>query len=506
MIIKSPHMRYIITISFLLTVFSSYAQPLPGKRDSIFSTVLKENRIIQVYLPQNYKPDSTSTYDVVYLLDGEKNIAFLSQIQQFAIQENFLPPFIIVGIFNTDRTRDLTVTSVKSHRRSGGAANFLSFLKTELIPYVSKTYPTKGENILHGHSFGGLFAMYAMFSEPQLFSSYIVADPSFWWDNDYSRNLAAEKLHTLAGLNKTVFITGLEEDMDDMGITVMDSVLKAKAPKDMLFKVVAYDDETHGSVKLKSVYDGLKLIYQGYRTRNESIDFHPMNGLILKDKPYTIYNYRRFPDMRFTIDGTVPVLSSAKLEYENTFTGPINLNMKSISRKGKYDKTAGGKFTLGDAPSQLKKSANLVPGGISYSYYEGQWTRVPDFRKLKPVHTGIADKDFDFSKLPSKTNFACLFEGAIEIKQQGYYTFFLSSDDGSKLFLGNKLLVDNDEVRIQRSSKSYMVPLKAGFYPIRLEYFQKGGGADVRLRYLIPGSKEPVPIPFKLQYRVSSNR
>lgn len=495
-------MRFIITLTILLTALDSYSQSLPFKQDSIFSTVLNENRIIQVYLPPGYKPDLSNTYDVMYVLDGKDHITFLSHIQQYGVREKIQPPSIIVGIFNTNRTRDLTPTEVKDMGPSGGATKFLSFLKTELVPYIEKTYPARGEKILHGHSLGGLFAMYAMLSEPTLFSSFIIVEPSFWWDKPYSSNMALEKLHTLSGMKKTVYLAGCDEDKIGMGISRMDSVLKLKAPKDMLYKVVTYQGETHSTVKLKSAYDGLRLIYQGYQTHNINLEVHPTSGTVLKDKPYKVYNLNRHPNMRFTTDGTVPMLSSPKPEPVSTFSGPLILNMKSFTTQGKYDKLSKGEFTLGELSSPLKTSANLIPGGLSYSYFEGQWTRVPNFRKLKPLKTGIADKDFDLTKLPSETNFACLFEGAMEIKQEGYYTFLLLSDDASKLYVGKKLLIDHEGVRSKRTPKSYMVPLKTGFYPIRIEYIHRDGRADARVKYMIPGSSLPEHIPLEAQFHL----
>jgi len=76
----------------------------------------------------------------------------------------------------------------------------------------------------------------------------------------------------------------------------------------------------------------------------------------------------------------------------------------------------------------------------------------------------------------------------------------MDADDGAKLFLKNKLLIDYDGTHSRRSSQTFLVPLKKGFYPIRLEYFQKDKGMDLRLRYLIPGSKEPIDIPTELLY------
>src|SRR6187455_222144 len=143
----------LVLISFS-SLTSTVAQQLPGKRDSIYSDILKENRIIQVLLPENYKPEEK--YEVMYVLDGESSIKLISAIQRFTQDESYMPSLIIVAVFNTDRNRDFLPTSTAEFPAAGGADKFLSFFKNELIPYVNKTYPSNGENILYGHSFGGV--------------------------------------------------------------------------------------------------------------------------------------------------------------------------------------------------------------------------------------------------------------------------------------------------------------------------------------------------------------
>lgn len=287
-----------------------------------------------------------------------------------------------------------------------------------------------------------------------------------------------------------------------MGIDVIDSVLKAEAPADLAYKVVAYEDESHGSVRLKSMYDGLKMVYKGYSLKDEPIEFHPMNGIVVKDKPFVIYHVSDLPDVRYNTEDSRLTPTSKKLERETTFSGPMTLNLKSFTPKGQYDKTARGSFSLGDAPAPVTKSAKYIPGGLSYKYFEGKWDKIPDFKKLKPVQLGIADKDFNFSKLPSKTTFACIFEGIIEIKEEGYYILGLESDDGAKLYIKNQLVINYDGLHSRMASQSYLMPLRKGFYPVKLEYFQKEGFADLRLKYMLPGGKDPIDIPHELLYSV----
>ncbi|MGZ4000175.1 MAG: PA14 domain-containing protein, partial [Mucilaginibacter sp.] len=90
-------------------------------------------------------------------------------------------------------------------------------------------------------------------------------------------------------------------------------------------------------------------------------------------------------------------------------------------------------------------------------------------------------------------------------KEDGYYIFGMSSDDGSRLYISNQLLLDDDGLHDNSANKSYILPLRKGFYPIRLEYFQKDGGSSLRLIYLTPSMlntthPSPMAIPRELQY------
>ncbi|KQV50767.1 hypothetical protein ASC95_15585 [Pelomonas sp. Root1217] len=492
--------RALFIIPFLLHFTHAMAQNLPGKRDSLHSDILNEERVIQVLLPENYKPGSEEKYDVLYILDGDSNMKSISAIQQFAQAESYMPPIILVAVFNTNRDRDLLPTHV-GPKPSGGAGKFLSFFKNELIPYVNKTYPTNGNNILFGHSFGGVFSTYALLNEPQLFNSYLAVDPSFWWDSGYMNKLAADKLSASVPRGKALFIAGRAgEGLKEMAITGMDAILQSKAPQDLKWKIVAYADETHGSVRLKSVYDGLRFFYDGYS--NKPIEFHPMNGVVLKDKPYKIYYFGSSQSVRYTTDGSEPAESSTKMGAENDLINDTKIFAKSVGRNDRYNKVSIGEFKVGKtlAASAMPKSAK--PGGLHYSYYEGEWDALPDFEKLKALQSGITNKDFDVNRLPRQTNFACLIEGYIEIQKAGYYIFALDSDDGSKLYLGENLLISYDGLHGDGSPKTYLIPLEKGFYPIRMEYFQKAGGAHLKLQYVVPGEEKPRPIsiPFELQY------
>ena len=171
-----------------------------GVLDSIQSKILKQTRYIEVFIPQEFTAGSTETYDVLYVLDGGNwNTGLVSRIQQFIQGEGHMPPTIIVSVMGIDRNKELTPTPLENWKGSGEGDAFLSFIKSELIPHVNKTYPSNGDNTLWGHSLSGMFTIYALLKEPDSFTSFIAVDPSLWWDVSLVPKLAAETLPELTG-------------------------------------------------------------------------------------------------------------------------------------------------------------------------------------------------------------------------------------------------------------------------------------------------------------------
>jgi len=501
-------MRRYVPLPFLtfLLIFGSsisftvHAQEERAISDSIYSTVLKEQRSIKVLLPEAYKAGSTDRYEVIYITDGEWAMSPFSFIYKFAQDENYVPPAIIVAIPNryidkaNQRDRDFLPVHVPEPAISGGADNFLHFIKNELIPYIDSKYPTNKSNSIYGHSYGGLFALYALLTEPQVFESFYATDPPFGWNSDYLMKMAAEKLKTLPA-EKTLWIAGRSENSD---IGRLDSILRRVAPENLHWKAETYPNEKHNSVRLKAMYDGIKFAYSGYS--NSPLIFHPMNGIMLRGNRIPIFIVDKPTEVRYTLNGEEPTRTSQEAGQVVILTAPAHLVMKSFSAGGKYDKTARGNFELGEALPSVPKPEKIKAGGLKYSYYEGEWEKLPDFAKLKPVKTGVADSAFALKDLPAKTNFGCVFEGYVEIVKDGSYIFALVSNDGSRLFLGNKLIVDNDGVHSAMSIQSYVLPLEKGFYPIRIEYFQKNQSGVFQLLYLNPDTgTNPTAIPFRYQ-------
>ena len=491
---------FIIMLSFCLQSLVS-AQVLPGKLDTIKSAILNQKRIIQVILPDKYKPGSADKYDVLYVLDGDGNTKPAADFQYFEEGAGAMPPIIIVSIFNINGTLDFTPVSLPDGKPSGGADKFLGFFKNELIPYINKTYPSNGDNTIFGHSLGGLFVMYALLNDPLVFKSYIAADPSLWFGHYYVNQIAVDKLPGLANLNRTLYMGGREGiPYKEMGIFSMDSILKKYAPAGFNWKDHAYFNETHNSMRLKTMQDGFEYTYAGFSSA--PVQFYPMNGILLKNKPVNIWVDGDYSNLRYTTDGSQPSMASPKWSGEISITAPAKLTVKSFTNRSRYDKTATGEFKIGAVLPPLSERDKFKPGGFNYAYYEGGFDKSSSFEKLTPKLTGITDDTFDINKLPGQNNFALLIDGEIEIKEDGYYLFGLASDGGSKLYLNNQIMINYDGSHSGGKVQSYILPLAKGFYPLHLEYLHKDGSPDLKLTYLAPAdmaTQKLVPIPFELQ-------
>ena len=164
-----------------------------GEVVTFSSEILKEDRILNVYLPISYQSESSKTYPVIYLLDGSKDedfihIAGLVQFGSFSWID-MLPETIVVGISNIDRKRDFTYPSNNKQDNeelptSGGSETFISFMEQELQPYIKNTYRTTDKKTIIGQSLGGLIATEILFKTPELFTNYIIVSPSLWWDDE----------------------------------------------------------------------------------------------------------------------------------------------------------------------------------------------------------------------------------------------------------------------------------------------------------------------------------
>ena len=193
--------------------------------------------------------------------------------------------------------------------------------------------------------------------------------------------------------------------------------------------------------------------------------------------------------IRYTLDGTAPNANSPRIN------GPIILSRSTDIQAQCF---LDGRPVSEVAHAAFEKVTPRKPvqiliqrPGIFLKTYLGDFDALPDFDALKSDdHTTVTE--ISLATQPRDEHFAMRFNGFIEAPQTGIYTFYLDSDDGSRLFIGNTLLIDNDGLH-SALEKTGTIALEAGLHPITVEYFEKTGQDDLILQWSGPSfEKQPV--------------
>jgi hypothetical protein len=134
------------------------------------------------------------------------------------------------------------------------------------------------------------------------------------------------------------------------------------------------------------------------------------------------------------------------------------------------------------SPASNQVTQAVVMSGLTYKYYQGDWNALPNFDALTPVASGVLT---NFSLTPRLQNdyFGFVYTGKLNVTTAGNYTFYLSSDDGSKLYIDGVLRVSNDGLHGTGDVAGTAFALSAGVHDIRVDYFDKNGGEGLTVRW-----------------------
>jgi len=183
--------------------------------------------------------------------------------------------------------------------------------------------------------------------------------------------------------------------------------------------------------------------------------------------------------VRYTTDGSIPDADSPlyegifRINKTSTIVACCFLNESPIS----------------DTSNLSLKKVNPFPGrhlaqvkpGLKYNYYEGEWNQIPDYNGLTPKKQGVAE-NFDLATKGDEENFSIDYQGFLKIETEGVYRFYLSSDDGSNLIIGDKMVINNDGLHgiVEASGE---IALGKGLHAIRISFFEKTGSNMLRLEW-----------------------
>jgi len=275
-----------------------------GDRVTFNSEILQEKRELWMHVPDGISGEvpAGKKYPVLYLLDGGAHFsAVVGLIQQLsAVNGNTAcPKMIVVGIPNTNRTRDLTPTRGKPGQpyvdsvmiaNSGGGEQFIAFVEKELIPFIDSTYSTAPYRLLVGHSFGGLTVMNTLVHHRHLFDAYVAIDPAMSWDDQHLLNQMTAGQVPEKYQGESLFLAmanTMEPGMDTSrvqqdtafatshirSILELDQHLNRQANGHLRYQSNYYERDDHTSVFFIAVYDALRFLYEGHQFRISYADY-----------------------------------------------------------------------------------------------------------------------------------------------------------------------------------------------------------------------------------------
>jgi uncharacterized protein len=254
----------------------------------VYAPDINQDYRIFVALPDSYSKNPDMRYPVVYVLDGNALFGMATETARIFNMLKTIRDIIIVGIgYPVDtflatagfRTRDMSPTKVNGWYESvfkpyhlgapegagtGGAYNFIQFIREKLMPLIDKTYRTiPGDNGILGHSFGGLFGLYALFSQPDTFNRYIIGSAAIEWDNYMLLALAKEFITPTLENPINVFISvGGNEDsgtVSDMQRLV--EILQEIHSDKLKLTAYIFEGEIHESVIPAHISRGLRMVF-----------------------------------------------------------------------------------------------------------------------------------------------------------------------------------------------------------------------------------------------------
>jgi tetratricopeptide (TPR) repeat protein len=216
---------------------------------------------------------------------------------------------IVVGIVNTNRSRDLTPESANEEETAfwdevGGAEPFRVFLRDELIPFIDREYRTEPYRILRGQSFGGLLAIHDYMSDAPIFDAVLASSPAIGWN--FETLIKAAPAFFADGVPRPIYVASAEKDFPGNLADILEFVriVDAAAPDPTLWHHESFEGDGHYSLVHQSSYRGLEFLYANW----------PVPDAIATQADFSLYE-RHFQELtdRFGYEIRIPLHSIVRL-------------------------------------------------------------------------------------------------------------------------------------------------------------------------------------------------
>ncbi|MEM9416722.1 MAG: PA14 domain-containing protein, partial [Planctomycetota bacterium] len=199
--------------------------------------------------------------------------------------------------------------------------------------------------------------------------------------------------------------------------------------------------------------------------------------------------------IHYTLDGSEPTDQSPVYDGPIAVDETCTLRAVAVTEAGVASPLVASVELVGYDAADLKEGVVFVrepDAGLSVARYEGGWQTLDQMADREPVSSGTCES-FDINELTRNDHAALAFTGYINVPADGIYEFFTSSDDGSRLYIGEELVANNDGLHGMVEA-SGQVGLRAGYHPIRVEYFNATGGKGLEVHWAGPGiEKQALP-------------
>ncbi len=272
----------------------------------------------------------------------------------------------------------------------------------------------------------------------------------------------------------------LAQRFEDLYLTIREAAAEGGLSASVYTQTTDIETENNGLMTydreiIKIEPEAVALAQRGYfapRVRRRA-------PLFVDGTDVEIYSPKPGALIRYTIDGTDPTDSA--IEYDGPFAidETTTVRTRAYWPDGTVSRVSSYTYEL-TTPSPAESVDGTEPG-LALEYYETaeEWERTPDFGALEVAETAISAA-VDWRMGDRDEYFALRFNGYIDVPETGVYGFHLTSDDGSKLFIGGEQVVDNDGIHgaVERSGH---VALQAGLHRFELRFFQRAGGVALAL-------------------------
>jgi predicted alpha/beta superfamily hydrolase len=236
---------------------------------TVKSTSTGRSYDLYIRKPADYDKTKEKKYPVLYLLDGQWDFKLLDSVIGGLVYDKQMPDIVVVGITYTGHHLDYDALRAMDYtptpgppKGSGDGPKFLNFIKTELLPMMEANYrgdPTR--RVLGGHSLGGLFTLYAMFTDPSVFWGYLAGSPALLWGNDFVVKQEADFAQKHKDLPVRLFLgVGGAEPLVTPGVSFV-RTLSARKYDGLHWDGRVIEGERHSGAKPEFYNRGLRFLF-----------------------------------------------------------------------------------------------------------------------------------------------------------------------------------------------------------------------------------------------------